>query len=126
MSELIRVDFKQGVITDRRDLDKPAAVWVARKDPAFKDWVAGIAMLAEAAHAYGGDWRKMCVVMGDKPEGAEPFCMTMWDNAAAPRDEVVNNLHLAIDKIINEPDDVQVLEAATVVPFPAEDESDDQ
>lgn len=126
MSELIQVDFKQGIITARRDLDEPVPAWVARKDPAFKDWVAGIAMLAEAAHAYGGDWRKMCVIMGDKPAGAEPFCMTMWDNLAVPRDEVIDNLHLAIEKIINEPDDVQVLDAATVVPFPTEDEPDDQ
>lgn len=124
MSELIRVNFKEGIVIDRRDLEAPVPEWNAKKDPEFKDWVAGIAMLAEAANKFGGNWRRMAIVMADNPPGKESFCMTMWDNSQIPREDVVEAMHLAIEKVTKEPEDVEVLDMTTQPP--TEGEPDDQ
>lgn len=118
MSELIRVDFKKGVVTSRHDTENPSrTVWVAKNDPAFKEWLFGVEQLAEACASYGGDWRRMVMVMADNPPGKEPICMTMWDNFSIDKDEVLLALASSIEKVSMDTgmEDVQVVDLETAV-----------
>lgn len=93
MSELIKVDFKSKQVVSRQDLDViPHTKWEATKDAEFKEWVAGIAMIAETAHSLGGDWKQMVVVVHGEPEGKEQFCITMYDGSLISDEKVMKVL----------------------------------
>lgn len=96
MSELIKVDFKAKQVVSRQDLDViPATKWEATKDTEFKEWVSGIAMMAETAHSLGGDWKQMIVMVHGEPEGKEQFCITMYDGSLISDEQVIKVLDTA-------------------------------
>lgn len=95
MSELIKVDFKAGQVISRQDLDAPVPAWVATKDPDFKEWVAGIAQMAESCHQLGGNWQEMIVIVHGKPAAGNEFCMTMFDGEILPDDRAIEVLTLS-------------------------------
>lgn len=101
-AELIRVDFKSRKVTERAQLlskEAQEAPWVAAKDPDFKEYVQGIAELAEAMVEQGGDWKRMIVVMHDKVEADKTVCLTLYDNIALEESEVSAILTLANAKV---------------------------
>lgn len=103
-AELIQVDFKERKVKSRRQLpEKGAAVgqWKALKDPNFKEFVKGIAVTAEAVHQYGGDWRRVVVVMCDQMPGQEEFCATIWDDGTIKGDDVMDILSASLVKVSN-------------------------
>jgi hypothetical protein len=100
MSELIKVNFKSRQVVGRQDLDVvPATEWKAAKDPIFKDYVAGLALAAEAFHAMGGDWSKAIIVMCDQAAGPNGACFTIWDSNIQTNQEVSDALMLACSKV---------------------------
>lgn len=102
MSELISVDFKAGVVTQRVDLDKPVVIpeWSAAKDPNFKAFVEGIAYAAEEMHKTGGSWRRMVVVVHDEAKG-DDTCYTLWDQSVIDDKEVMRILDLSKNRVAN-------------------------
>lgn len=100
MSELIKVDFKSKEVISRQNLDViPDTKWEATKDPDFKDWVSGIAMMAESCHALGGNWQQMVVIVHGKPEGENAFCMSMYDGTLITDQQVIDVLDLAKTRV---------------------------
>ncbi len=98
--ELIQVDFKKSVVTSRKPIDgKEAVAWVAVKDENFKDFVAGIAALAEQAVKDGCDWSKMIVVIQDVAAAGEDHCMVMYDTNSITDDEAAMALAISAEKI---------------------------
>lgn len=104
MSELINVDFKSKKVLARQDLDNPTThtPWKASKDPAFKEFVEGIAFAAESFTASGGDWGKMVVVMFDNPTGGEDeeICFTLWDQSKISDEEASDALIAGANKLL--------------------------
>lgn len=99
MSELIKVDFKAREVISRQDLSAPAPKWEATKDPTFKEWVAGIAQMAENCQEFGGDWQQMIVIVHGKPEGGQEFCMTMYDGQLLSDARATEVLTLSMAKV---------------------------
>lgn len=102
-AELIQVDFKRGKVKSRRQLpnkeELAAPRWVALKDPDFKEFVKGIAATAEACELYGGDWRRMVIVMCDQMPNQDEFCMTVWDNGTIQSEGVIDVLSASLNKV---------------------------
>lgn len=82
MCELIKVDFKQGRVIGRGPTDPPPkAIWQAKKDPDFKEWMGNLAYVAEMmVNELDGDWRRMVAVFFDPNCGENGQCLTIWDN----------------------------------------------
>ncbi|ATW57942.1 hypothetical protein CNR34_00009 [Pseudomonas phage nickie] len=100
MTELIHVDFKARQVTGRRDITPvPVGEWKAAKDPIFKDYVAGLAMAAEAFHAMGGDWTRAVIVMSDPSAGEDGATFTIWDSNIQTNEEVSDALMIACSKV---------------------------
>lgn len=95
MTEIIKVDFSTGQVIGRMNTEAVKEPWVAAKDPDFRDFVAAIADVAESCNAAGGDWTQMVVLMHGKPEGALPFCMTLFDDQCISSAQVVDVLAMA-------------------------------
>lgn len=100
-AELIRIDFKSRKVTERAQLpskEAQEAPWVAAKDQDFKEYVQGIAELAEGMVEQGGDWKRMIVVMHDKVD-EKTVCLTLYDNISLEESEVSAILTLANAKV---------------------------
>ncbi|MEG0062967.1 MAG: hypothetical protein RR740_00040 [Pseudomonas sp.] len=100
MSELIKVDFKKREVVSRQDLDAPVPAWTATKDPEFKEWVAGIAQMAESCHQMGGNWQQMIVIVHGKPAAGDEFCMTMFDGELLPDARAIEVLHTSATRLV--------------------------
>ena len=100
MSELITVDFKQGAIVSRRDLEKPTPVpgWRATKDPLFKEYVRVMTEAVHQAYENGDNWQRLIIVIQPDPEDDEN-CIVIWDQNEMSPEETVGCLSIAARKI---------------------------
>lgn len=100
MSELIKVDFKTGVVVERIDLENPVVIpeWSAAKDPNFKAYVEGMVHIAESAHKAGGNWRRMIITL--QPDASDnETCYTIWDQDTLTHEQASDCLMLSANKV---------------------------
>jgi hypothetical protein len=101
MSELIKVDFKAGVVVERIDLEKPVPPepeWSAVKDPNFKMYIESIVHVAELTHKAGGNWRRMIVTL--QPDASDnETCYTIWDQGTLTREQASDCLMLSANRV---------------------------
>jgi hypothetical protein len=99
MSELIEVNFKNGTIMNRRDLEKQPEAPKIQKDEHFQAMVRGMKAGAEAMQKAGGDWRRMMIVFHDDVKGVN-HCYTVWNNQIFQSAEALEMLHEAHDRVM--------------------------
>lgn len=96
--ELIRVNFKKGVIESRETLTEDGrAEYVPFQDEHFKMMTRETAELANMAHKHGANPRRMVVLVID--EQAE-FDASMYDSEVLSDEEVIAGLKRAVAKIL--------------------------
>lgn len=95
--ELIRVNFKKGVVESREQLTEDGRPeYVPFQDEHFKMMTRETAELAKMAHDSGANPRRMVVIVMD--EQAE-FDASMYDSDVVSDEEVIAGLKRAIAKI---------------------------
>lgn len=100
--ELIRVNFKKGVVLSREALtEEGRAPYNPYQDEHFKMMAGQIAELALMAHQEGADPKKMVVLILD--EDAE-FEASMYDDGAVSSGEVTAGMKRVLAKIEHQAD----------------------
>lgn len=96
--ELIRVNFKKGVIKSRETLGDEAPAYNPYQDENFKAFTAAVADLAIEVAKDGGDPKKLVVIATD--EDAE-IDYSLFDHEVLPTEQVIAGLKRVVAKLEN-------------------------
>lgn len=94
--ELIRVNFKKGVVQSRELLGEEAPAYNPYKDEAFKAFTVALADVATVLKSSGGHPNKMIVIATDEDVELD---MAVFDTEFLPTDQAIAGIKRVLAKL---------------------------